>query len=200
MTMVAEKTDTTAYRKGEFSDASDHDTESINGPPQHATLQRKLKNRHIAMIRCVDFHSIPIKCSPSSSIGGVIGTGLFVGTASSLANGGPVGLLLGYLVMGSIVYSVMITLGEMVCPPSSTYGHIPYLHFPRLPSCQYLVVTSGSLSASLTLRSLLPWVGITGITGPSSVSLILPLIFTVADLLLCSAWYLTFCCAFERAF
>jgi amino acid transporter len=126
--MAAEKTDATAYRKGEFSDASDHDTESINGPPQHATLQRKLKNRHIAMIRCVGFHSIPIKCSPSSSIGGVIGTGLFVGTASSLANGGPVGLLLGYLVMGSIVYCVMITLGEMVCPPSSTYGHISYLH------------------------------------------------------------------------
>ncbi|KAJ8596545.1 amino acid permease [Rhizopogon salebrosus TDB-379] len=108
MTMVAEKTDTTAYRKGEFSDASDHDTESINGPPQHATLQRKLKNRHIAMI----------------SIGGVIGTGLFVGTASSLANGGPVGLLLGYLVMGSIVYSVMITLGEMIAFLPIPGGHI----------------------------------------------------------------------------
>ncbi|KAG1838432.1 amino acid permease [Suillus subalutaceus] len=67
-------------------------------PLTHAPLQRKLKNRHIAMI----------------SIGGVIGTGLFVGTADSLMYGGPVGLLLGYMFMGTIVYCVMITLGEMI--------------------------------------------------------------------------------------
>ena len=45
-------------------------------------LHRQLKNRHVAMI----------------SIGGVIGTGLFLGTAGSLQNGGPIGLLLGYIV------------------------------------------------------------------------------------------------------
>ncbi|KAG1885704.1 amino acid permease [Suillus subluteus] len=105
--MGAEKTDPTAS-KGEFSDASDHDGgESMQAPPRH-TLQRKLKNRHIAMI----------------SIGGVIGTGLFVGTANSLANGGPIGLLLGYVVMGSIVYSVMITLGEMIAFLPIPGGHI----------------------------------------------------------------------------
>jgi yeast amino acid transporter len=43
---------------------------------------------------------------PSCSIGGVIGTGLFLGTAGSLANGGPVGLLLGYVVVGTICFSV----------------------------------------------------------------------------------------------
>ncbi|OJA12045.1 hypothetical protein AZE42_06700 [Rhizopogon vesiculosus] len=107
MTMVAEKTNTAAYQKGEFSDASDRDTESIRAPPQH-TLKRQLKNRHIAMI----------------SIGGVIGTGLFVGTANALAHGGPLGLLLGYIVMGSIVYCVMITLGEMVAFLPIPGGHI----------------------------------------------------------------------------
>ncbi|KAG1755091.1 amino acid permease [Suillus paluster] len=105
--MGAEKTDATAYQKGEFSDVSDRDAESIRGPQPH-TLQRKLKNRHIAMI----------------SIGGVIGTGLFVGTANSLAWGGPVGLLLGYMVMGSIVYCVMVTLGEMVAFLPIPGGHI----------------------------------------------------------------------------
>ncbi|KAG2152606.1 amino acid permease [Suillus bovinus] len=106
--MHAEKI-TAAYhtKRGEFSDVSDHDGESIQGPSRH-TLQRKLKNRHISMI----------------SIGGVIGTGLFVGTADSLANGGPVGLLLGYTVMGSIVYCVMITLGEMVAYLPIPGGHI----------------------------------------------------------------------------
>lgn len=71
-------------------------------------LHRQLKNRHIAMI----------------SIGGVIGTGLFVGTGGSLANGGPVGLFLGYLTMGTIVFSVMISLGEMVAFLPIPGGHI----------------------------------------------------------------------------
>ncbi|KAF8577953.1 amino acid transporter [Ramaria rubella] len=61
-------------------------------------LQRKLKNRHAQMI----------------SIGGVIGTGLFLGTASSLANGGPGGLLLGYLVVSSVCIAMMISLGELL--------------------------------------------------------------------------------------
>lgn len=70
------------------------DLETSSGPG----LQRQLKNRHIAMI----------------SIGGVIGTGLFLGTATPLRNGGPVGLLLGYMVVGSMCYSTMICLGEMI--------------------------------------------------------------------------------------
>ncbi|KIJ33471.1 hypothetical protein M422DRAFT_35495 [Sphaerobolus stellatus SS14] len=61
-------------------------------------LQRTLKNRHAQMI----------------SIGGVIGTGLFLGTAGSLANGGPGGLLLGYLVVSSVCVGVMISLGELL--------------------------------------------------------------------------------------
>jgi amino acid transporter len=42
------------------------------------------------------------------SIGGVIGTGLFLGTANSLQAGGPLGLLLGYLIVGTICYSIMV--------------------------------------------------------------------------------------------
>jgi len=47
-------------------------------------------------------------------IGGVIGTGLFLGTANNLANGGPAGLLISYCVMATLLYSVMVALGEMV--------------------------------------------------------------------------------------
>jgi len=52
--MGAEKTDATAYlaSKGKLSDVLDRDGESIQSPPRH-TLQRKLENRHIAMIRYV---------------------------------------------------------------------------------------------------------------------------------------------------
>lgn len=48
------------------------------------------------------------------AIGGVIGTGLFLGTASNLQNGGPAGLLLSYLIMSSLLFAVMSALGEMV--------------------------------------------------------------------------------------
>ncbi|KIJ47993.1 hypothetical protein M422DRAFT_248140 [Sphaerobolus stellatus SS14] len=67
-------------------------------------LQRHLKTRHVQMI----------------SIGGVIGTGLFLGTARSLSEGGPLGLLLGYTVMSSVCIGVMICLGELV-----TYLPVP---------------------------------------------------------------------------
>ncbi|KAF8474307.1 amino acid permease/ SLC12A domain-containing protein [Gautieria morchelliformis] len=57
-------------------------------------LKRQLKNRHIAMI------------------------------SGSLKNGGPIGLLLGYIVMGTICYSVMISLGEMIAFLPIPGGHI----------------------------------------------------------------------------
>ncbi|KAF5382970.1 hypothetical protein D9757_006361 [Collybiopsis confluens] len=78
------------------SDVESHSaTRKMEG---EGTLHRQLKNRHIAMI----------------SIGGVIGTGLFLGTATSLANGGPVGLLLGYITVGTVCWATMVSLGEMV--------------------------------------------------------------------------------------
>lgn len=58
------------------------------------------------------------------SIGGVIGTGLFLGTGNALANGGPLGLFMGYALMGSICYSVMISLGEMISYLPIPGGHI----------------------------------------------------------------------------
>ncbi|TFY68367.1 hypothetical protein EVJ58_g1069 [Rhodofomes roseus] len=96
--------------KGESVRADVYDSEAVldaDVPPE-ARLKRQLKNRHIAMI----------------SIGGVIGTGLFLGTATSLKNGGPIGLLLGYAVVGTICYSVMISLGEMIAYLPLPGGHI----------------------------------------------------------------------------
>lgn len=93
--------------KNKDSEAYFHDAEPAS-PSAPGPLHRQLKNRHIAMI----------------SIGGVIGTGLFLGTANSLANGGPLGLLLGYVIMGTIVFSVMISLGEMIAFLPIAGGHI----------------------------------------------------------------------------
>ncbi|KAA1137658.1 hypothetical protein PGTUg99_021368 [Puccinia graminis f. sp. tritici] len=48
------------------------------------------------------------------AIGGTLGTGLFSGSGEALRDGGPIGLILGHIVMGLIVYSMIAALGEMV--------------------------------------------------------------------------------------
>ncbi|PLW52626.1 hypothetical protein PCANC_06271 [Puccinia coronata f. sp. avenae] len=58
-------------------DLEDLDRQDVAGG---AALCRSMKTRHIQMI----------------SIGGMIGTGLFLGTGESLANGGPLGLMMGF--------------------------------------------------------------------------------------------------------
>ncbi|KAF8185733.1 amino acid permease [Pholiota molesta] len=90
------------------------DTESLRGASLEGSLNgqtplvRQLKNRHIAMI----------------SIGGVIGTGLFLGTGGALENGGPIGLVLGYMLIGTVCFSVMVSLGEMIAFLPISGGHI----------------------------------------------------------------------------
>ena len=42
------------------------------------------------------------------------GTGLFLGTGGALANGGPLGLFMGYSLMGSVCLATMVSLGEMI--------------------------------------------------------------------------------------
>ncbi|CAF3084148.1 unnamed protein product [Rotaria sp. Silwood2] len=60
-------------------------------------LHRKLSNRHLQMI----------------AIGGTIGTGLFVGSGSALASGGPAALTLDFLIIGFVLFNVCMALGEL---------------------------------------------------------------------------------------
>ena len=45
--------------------------------------------------------------------GGTIGTGLFISSGEALSTSGPAGALIAYVFIGTLVYSVMIALGEM---------------------------------------------------------------------------------------
>ncbi|KAI0769629.1 amino acid permease-domain-containing protein [Trametes elegans] len=62
-----------------------------------AGLHRALSARQVSMI----------------AIAGTIGTGLFLGTGRSLAQGGPASILLCYGIVGFIVYITLLLLGEM---------------------------------------------------------------------------------------
>lgn len=117
-------------------------------------LQRKLKTRHIAMIRSVHvrvrcLQSCSLTSPRTCSIGGVIGTGLFLGTAGSLQNGGPVGLLLGYTVVGTITYSVMISLGEMIAYLPIPGGHIALAERFVDPAFAFTMVSTRSCARRL---------------------------------------------------
>ncbi|MEU0189148.1 amino acid permease [Streptomyces afghaniensis] len=76
-------------------------------PEQQAGLRAGLKNRHLSMI----------------AIGGVIGAGLFVGSASGIAAAGP-GILVSYALVGALVVFVMRMLGEMAAanPTSGSFS------------------------------------------------------------------------------
>lgn len=84
---------------------------SDNAPARGEHLRRSLKARHLTMI----------------AIGGSIGTGLFVASGATVAQAGPGGALLGYALIGLMVYFLMTSLGEMaaympVAGSFSTYG------------------------------------------------------------------------------
>ncbi|WRU95484.1 hypothetical protein RYX51_21580 [Priestia filamentosa] len=60
-------------------------------------FQRKMKERHLVML----------------SLGGVIGTGLFLSSGYTIQQAGPFGTILSYLVGAVVVYLVMLCLGEL---------------------------------------------------------------------------------------
>lgn len=64
---------------------------------QEDQLNRSLSPRQVQMI----------------AIAGIIGTGLFMGTAKSLATAGPASMLISYIIVGIVVYLIMQCLGEM---------------------------------------------------------------------------------------
>lgn len=70
-----------------------------NGPMGNDTsrLNRKLQGRHLQMI----------------AIGGSIGTGLFIGSGSALASGGPAGLMIDFGIIGVMLFCVIHALGEL---------------------------------------------------------------------------------------
>ncbi|KAH8673454.1 amino acid permease/ SLC12A domain-containing protein [Xylariales sp. PMI_506] len=60
-------------------------------------LERSMKPRHLHMI----------------AIGGSIGAGFFVGSGAALQTGGPASVLIGFMIMGVMIFNVVYALGEL---------------------------------------------------------------------------------------
>jgi L-asparagine transporter-like permease len=102
-------------------------------------LKRKLQNRHIQFI----------------AFGGVIGTGLFLGTGSAIFVAGPA-VILGYLISGIIAFFIMRHLGEMDTeePMAGSFSYFAHKYCGKfsgfLSGWNYWVLTILSIIAELT--------------------------------------------------
>lgn len=65
---------------------------------EYGHVRRGLKSRHVQFI----------------AIGGIIGTGLFVGSGRALVRAGPLSILLAYSIVGTVIYSLMLAIGEVL--------------------------------------------------------------------------------------
>ena len=84
---------------------------------QH-TLQRGLKNRHVQLI----------------ALGGAIGTGLFLGSASTIKMAGPA-VILSYAIGGFIAFLIMRQLGEMMAqePVAGSFSNLAHKYWGDFP-------------------------------------------------------------------
>ena len=103
-------------------------------------LKRGLKNRHLQMI----------------ALGGAIGTGLFYGSASTIALAGPA-VMLAYLIGGIMIFFIMRMLGEMAVdePVSGSFSHYATKYWGKFPGFMsgwnywfnYVLVSMAELTA-----------------------------------------------------
>ncbi|KAI9369067.1 proline-specific permease [Aspergillus egyptiacus] len=90
----------------------EYESKAMEGEMEdHTHTKRGLSSRQLQLI----------------AIGGCIGTGLFVGAGSTLATVGPAPLFMSYLVMASVVWFVMNSLGEMTTYLPIRGVSVPYL-------------------------------------------------------------------------
>ncbi|MFY4775651.1 amino acid permease [Metabacillus sp. RGM 3146] len=87
------------------------------------TLKRELKGRHVLMI----------------ALGGVIGTGLFLGTSVTIHEAGPGGALAAYLFGGLVMYLTMLCLGELAVAIPDVGSYQTYATRFISPSAGYVI-------------------------------------------------------------
>ena len=93
-----------------MTDTTTRETPHHNLDAEQAGYQQTLSRRHVQMI----------------AIGGAIGTGLFLGSASRLNSTGPA-LLLSYAFVGVIAYLLMRALGELVLHRPTSGAFVSYM-------------------------------------------------------------------------
>merc|ERR1712000_703443 len=87
-------------------------------------LVRRLKGRHLQMI----------------AIGGSIGTGLFIGSGSALATGGPASLLLAFILIGAVLFCTVQALEVMAAAITLEYWNLDLLQWAAITIFLMLII------------------------------------------------------------
>lgn len=107
-------------------------------------FERTMKTRHLVML----------------SLGGVIGTGLFFNTGYIIANAGPAGAIIAYLIGALVVYLVMLCLGELAVAMPETGAFHTYAARFISPATGYTVAWLYWLTWTVALGSSLTAAGL----------------------------------------
>ena len=122
---------------------------------KHNQLKRGLKNRHLTMM----------------ALGGTIGTGLLLASGRAIHSGGAGGAILGYALVGILVYCLMTSLGEMASYAPTTGSFCEYAAryvdsaFGFAMSWNYwlnwvLVIASEIIAAGLVMQFWFPHINV----------------------------------------
>jgi arginine/ornithine permease len=98
-------------------------------------LKRELKSRHLFMI----------------ALGGVIGTGLFLGSGYTIHEAGPGGAIVAYLFGGLVMYLTMLCLGELAVSLPDAGSYQTYATKYISPSAGYVIGWLSWLNWSVTV-------------------------------------------------
>ncbi|SCV02984.1 LANO_0G01442g1_1 [Lachancea nothofagi CBS 11611] len=101
---IEESTEETAY--GENDSDQYRRTSDVNSASKHKTLKQNIRPRHVLLI----------------SLATGIGTGMLVGNGKSLHNGGPAGLVIGYVIVSTMLYCVIQSASELAMVYTSLAG------------------------------------------------------------------------------
>ncbi|QXE01414.1 S-methylmethionine permease [Terribacillus sp. DMT04] len=100
-------------------------------------FKRHMQTRHLIML----------------SLGGVIGTGLFLSSGYTIQQAGPFGTVLAYLIGALVVYLVMLCLGELAVHMPETGAFHSYAHTYIGPATGYVVAWLYWLTWTVALGS-----------------------------------------------
>ncbi|KAA8903284.1 amino acid permease/ SLC12A domain-containing protein [Sphaerosporella brunnea] len=102
---------------------------------EYGHVRRGLKSRHVQFI----------------AIGGIIGTGLFVGSGAALVRAGPLSIFLAYSIVGTVIYSLMLAIGEMTTWLPIPGGLTIYAHRYLDSSFGFAMGWNYTIGAALTI-------------------------------------------------
>ena len=116
-----------------------------NANSETKALKRAMSTRHLVML----------------SLGGAIGTGLFLGSGEVIAQTGPVAAIIAYILGGLIAYMVMLCLGELAVhmPVAGSFGAYAQKYIGPgtgyMISCVYWLTWTATLGTEFTAAALL---------------------------------------------